>query len=51
VFINTVDPMDEPMLYTMNSILSILATDYPAEKYATYFSDDNIYTIFIYSLN
>uniref|UniRef100_A0ACD5ZBA2 Uncharacterized protein n=1 Tax=Avena sativa TaxID=4498 RepID=A0ACD5ZBA2_AVESA len=40
VFINTVDPVDEPMLYTMNSILSILATDYPAEKYATYFSDD-----------
>ncbi|XP_047079501.1 probable mixed-linked glucan synthase 9 [Lolium rigidum] len=40
VFINTVDPVDEPMIYTMNSILSILATDYPAEKYATYFSDD-----------
>jgi 1,4-beta-D-xylan synthase len=40
VFINTVDPVDEPMLYTMNSILSILATDYPAEKYSTYFSDD-----------
>nr|ABZ01581.1 cellulose synthase-like CslF9 [Hordeum vulgare] len=40
VFINTVDPVDEPMLYTMNSILSILATDYPVQKYATYFSDD-----------
>ncbi|PNT68812.1 hypothetical protein BRADI_3g45515v3 [Brachypodium distachyon] len=40
VFINTVDPVDEPMLYTMNSVLSILATDYPAEKHATYFSDD-----------
>ncbi|CAM0952398.1 unnamed protein product [Alopecurus aequalis] len=40
VFVNTVDPVDEPMLYTMNSILSILATDYPAEKYTTYFSDD-----------
>ncbi|KAF0905140.1 hypothetical protein E2562_000937 [Oryza meyeriana var. granulata] len=40
VFINTVDPIDEPMLYTMNSVLSILATDYPAERYATYLSDD-----------
>jgi 1,4-beta-D-xylan synthase len=40
VFINTADPVDEPMLYTMNSILSILATDYPVDKYATYFSDD-----------
>jgi 1,4-beta-D-xylan synthase len=40
VFITTVDPVNEPMLYTMNSVLSILATDYPAEKYATYFSDD-----------
>uniref|UniRef100_A0A0D9X059 Glycosyltransferase 2-like domain-containing protein n=1 Tax=Leersia perrieri TaxID=77586 RepID=A0A0D9X059_9ORYZ len=40
VFINTVDPIDEPMLYTMNSVLSILATDYPADRHATYFSDD-----------
>jgi mixed-linked glucan synthase len=28
VLINTVDPVDEPVLYTMNSVLSILATDY-----------------------
>ncbi|NP_001409116.1 probable mixed-linked glucan synthase 9 isoform 1 [Oryza sativa Japonica Group] len=40
VFINTVDPVDEPMLYTMNSILSILATDYPADRHAAYLSDD-----------
>jgi mixed-linked glucan synthase len=40
VFINTVDPVDEPVLCTMNSVLSILATDYPADKHATYFSDD-----------
>uniref|UniRef100_A0ACD5WMY3 Uncharacterized protein n=1 Tax=Avena sativa TaxID=4498 RepID=A0ACD5WMY3_AVESA len=40
VFITTCDPVGEPMLYTMNSVLSILATDYPAEKYTTYFSDD-----------
>nr|CAB3458271.1 unnamed protein product [Digitaria exilis] len=40
VFINTVDPVDEPVLCTMNSVLSILATDYPVDKHATYFSDD-----------
>ncbi|TVU38485.1 hypothetical protein EJB05_11857, partial [Eragrostis curvula] len=40
VFINTVDPVDEPIIYTMNAVLSILATDYPAGRHATYFSDD-----------
>ncbi|KAM0900813.1 hypothetical protein ACQ4PT_020384 [Festuca glaucescens] len=40
VFINTVDPINEPMICTMNSILSILAVDYPVDKHACYFSDD-----------
>ncbi|OEL23112.1 Mixed-linked glucan synthase 2 [Dichanthelium oligosanthes] len=40
VFVTTVDPVDEPILYTVNSILSILATDYPVEKHACYLSDD-----------
>ncbi|KAF0905130.1 hypothetical protein E2562_000927 [Oryza meyeriana var. granulata] len=40
VFVTTVDPVDEPVLYTVNSILSILATDYPVDKYACYLSDD-----------
>ena len=40
VFLATVDPVDEPVLYTVNSVLSILATDYPVEKYACYLSDD-----------
>ncbi|CAD6217698.1 unnamed protein product [Miscanthus lutarioriparius] len=40
VFINTVDPINEPMIYTMNSILSILAVDYPIDRTATYLSDD-----------
>ncbi|CAD6217683.1 unnamed protein product [Miscanthus lutarioriparius] len=40
VFINTVDPVDGPVLCTMNSVLSILATDYPVDRHATYFSDD-----------
>uniref|UniRef100_A0A0D9X061 Glycosyltransferase 2-like domain-containing protein n=1 Tax=Leersia perrieri TaxID=77586 RepID=A0A0D9X061_9ORYZ len=40
VFVTTVDPVDEPILYTVNSILSILAADYPVDKYACYLSDD-----------
>ncbi|VAH29130.1 probable mixed-linked glucan synthase 8 isoform X1 [Triticum urartu] len=40
VFINTVDPINEPMIYTMNSIISILAADYPVDKHACYLSDD-----------
>nr|AZJ17156.1 cellulose synthase-like CslF4 [Avena sativa] len=40
VFVTTVDPVDEPILYTVNTILSILATDYPVDKYACYLSDD-----------
>jgi mixed-linked glucan synthase len=40
IFINTANPVDEPVLYTMNSILSILATDYPVEKHTCYLSDD-----------
>ncbi|KAL6657841.1 hypothetical protein ACP70R_005621 [Stipagrostis hirtigluma subsp. patula] len=41
VFVTTANPIDEPILYTMNSILSILATDYPADRLACYVSDDS----------
>uniref|UniRef100_A0A0E0ECY0 Uncharacterized protein n=1 Tax=Oryza meridionalis TaxID=40149 RepID=A0A0E0ECY0_9ORYZ len=34
VFVTTVDPVDEPILYTVNTILSILAADYPVAKFA-----------------
>ncbi|TVU38482.1 hypothetical protein EJB05_11854 [Eragrostis curvula] len=40
IFINTVDPINEPMIYTMNAILSLLAVDYPVDRHATYLSDD-----------
>jgi len=36
----TVDPLKEPPLVTANSVLSILAMDYPAEKVSCYVSDD-----------
>ncbi|KAG5593755.1 hypothetical protein H5410_034987 [Solanum commersonii] len=40
VFVSTVDPMKEPPLVTANTILSILAMDYPIDKISCYLSDD-----------
>ncbi|MCD7462132.1 Cellulose synthase-like protein D1 [Datura stramonium] len=40
VFISTADPDKEPPLVTANTILSILAVEYPVEKVSVYISDD-----------
>ncbi|KAL1831368.1 hypothetical protein ACET3Z_001019 [Daucus carota] len=40
VFVSTFDPLKEPPLVTANTILSILAVDYPPDKVACYLSDD-----------
>ncbi|GMI82993.1 ISOXABEN RESISTANT 2, cellulose synthase 6, PROCUSTE 1 [Hibiscus trionum] len=40
VFVSTVDPLKEPPLITANTVLSILAVDYPVDKVACYVSDD-----------
>ena len=40
VFVSTVDPMKEPPLVTANTVLSILAMDYPIGKILCYISDD-----------
>ncbi|XP_031398843.1 cellulose synthase A catalytic subunit 3 [UDP-forming]-like isoform X1 [Punica granatum] len=40
IVVTTVDPMKEPPLVTANTILSILAVDYPVEKISCYLSDD-----------
>lgn len=40
VFVSTADPEKEPPLVTANTILSILAVDYPVDKVACYVSDD-----------
>ncbi|GAV84804.1 Cellulose_synt domain-containing protein [Cephalotus follicularis] len=40
MFVSTADPEKEPPLVTANTILSILAVDYPVEKVACYISDD-----------
>jgi len=39
-FVSTVDPMKEPPLVTANTVLSILAVDYPVDKVSCYVSDD-----------
>lgn len=40
LFVSTVDPMKEPPIVTANTVLSILAVDYPVDKVSCYVSDD-----------
>ncbi|XP_027340848.1 probable cellulose synthase A catalytic subunit 3 [UDP-forming] [Abrus precatorius] len=40
IFVTTMDPLKESPLVTANTVLSILAVDYPAEKVSCYVSDD-----------
>ncbi|KAK1264100.1 Cellulose synthase A catalytic subunit 2 [UDP-forming] [Acorus gramineus] len=40
IFVSTVDPLKEPPLITANTVLSILAVDYPFDKVTCYVSDD-----------
>lgn len=40
VYVSTVDPLKEPPIITANTVLSILAVDYPVEKVCCYVSDD-----------
>ncbi|XVE51488.1 hypothetical protein DITRI_Ditri02bG0045200 [Diplodiscus trichospermus] len=39
-FVSTVDPLKEPPLITANTVLSILALEYPVDKVSCYVSDD-----------
>ncbi|KAL0900428.1 hypothetical protein Bca101_084389 [Brassica carinata] len=40
IFVSTVDPFKEPPLVTANTVLSIMAVDYPVDKVSCYVSDD-----------
>jgi hypothetical protein len=40
MFVTTADPKLEPPLVTVNTVLSLLAVEYPAHKLACYVSDD-----------
>ncbi|XP_031499407.1 cellulose synthase-like protein H1 isoform X3 [Nymphaea colorata] len=50
VFVTTADPVMEPPIITVNTVLSILAVDYPASKIACYVSDDSCSRITFFSL-
>ncbi|VAH04132.1 unnamed protein product [Triticum turgidum subsp. durum] len=39
-FVSTVDPLKEPPIITANTVLSILAVDYPVDRNSCYVSDD-----------
>ncbi|XP_024033057.1 cellulose synthase-like protein H1 isoform X2 [Morus notabilis] len=50
MFVTTADPELEPPIITINTVLSLLAVDYPASKLACYVSDDGCSPIILYSL-
>ncbi|KAG9455044.1 hypothetical protein H6P81_007948 [Aristolochia fimbriata] len=50
LFVTTADPTLEPPIVTVNTVLSLLAVDYPAHKLACYVSDDGASAVTFYSL-
>ncbi|KAI6672790.1 hypothetical protein NL676_000696 [Syzygium grande] len=50
VFVTTADPQLEPPIITVNTVLSLMALDYPAHKLACYVSDDGCSPLTFYSL-
>ncbi|XP_004287961.1 PREDICTED: cellulose synthase-like protein H1-like [Fragaria vesca subsp. vesca] len=50
MFVSTADPVLEPPIVTVNTVLSLLAVDYPAHKLACYVSDDGCSPLTLFSL-
>ncbi|XP_045806914.1 cellulose synthase-like protein H1 [Trifolium pratense] len=50
LFVTTADPVLEPAIITVNTVLSLLALDYPANKLACYVSDDGCSPLTFYAL-
>ena len=50
MFVTTADPVLEPPIITVNTVLSLLALDYPPHKLACYVSDDGCSTLTFYAL-
>ncbi|KAJ4831923.1 hypothetical protein Tsubulata_043807 [Turnera subulata] len=50
MFVTTADPMLEPPLLTANTVISLMAVDYPADKLACYVSDDGCSALTFYTL-
>lgn len=50
MFVTTADPELEPPVVTVNTVLSLLAVDYPAGKLACYVSDDGCSPLTCYAM-
>ncbi|KAK7324809.1 hypothetical protein VNO77_28664 [Canavalia gladiata] len=50
LLVTTADPVLEPPIITLNTVLSLLALDYPANKLACYVSDDGCSPFTFYAL-
>ncbi|PIN03406.1 Cellulose synthase (UDP-forming) [Handroanthus impetiginosus] len=50
IFVCTADPVIEPQMMVMNTVLSMLAYDYPPEKLSVYLSDDGGSDLTFYAL-
>ncbi|KAL5573383.1 hypothetical protein UlMin_022980 [Ulmus minor] len=50
MFVTTANAELEPPMMTVNTVLSLLAVDYPANKLACYVSDDGCSPLILYSL-
>eukprot|EP01018_Ginkgo_biloba_P016079 Gb_29421 [translate_table: standard] len=50
VFVTTADPFKEPPLVLVNTVLSVLAVDYPSDKIACYVSDDGMSPFTLFAL-
>ncbi|XP_019447721.1 PREDICTED: cellulose synthase-like protein B4 isoform X1 [Lupinus angustifolius] len=50
LFVTTADPILEPPIITVNTVLSLLALDYPPNKLACYVSDDGCSSLNFYAL-
>ena len=50
IFVCTADPVLEPPLMVINTVLSVMAYDYPSEKLSVYLSDDGGSDLTYYAL-
>ncbi|CDY71199.1 BnaA04g28830D [Brassica napus] len=50
MFVTTADPVREPPILVVNTVLSLLAVNYPANKLACYVSDDGCSPLTYFSL-
>ncbi|CAK9315546.1 unnamed protein product [Citrullus colocynthis] len=51
IFVTTADPVLEPPIITVNTVLSLMALDYPAKKLGCYVSDDGCSALTFYALS